>query len=108
MLCLCREDSPAGFDPSKDKFGHCWVQKFMHRKDLGLRRATNIKKDSVFEKLHKVHRYHWTQFRLGDNPISSERGCSDDENFDNCLDAAAEPEDESSSSEEESSTEESS
>ena len=56
--------------------------------------------------------YHWwTQFRLGDDPISSESECSDDENFDNCLDAAAEPEGESSedeSSQEESSTEESS
>ncbi len=108
---------PAGFDPSKDKFGKCWVQKFTDRKDLSVRRATNIKKDSVFEKLHKVHRYHWwTQFRLGDDPISSESECSDDENFDNCVDAAAEPEDESSedessqeeSSEEESSTDESS
>ncbi len=57
MLRLCREDSPAGFDPSQDKFGHCWVQKFMDRKDLSVRRATNIKKYSVFEKLHKVHRY---------------------------------------------------
>ncbi len=69
----------------------------MDRKHLSIHRATNIKKESVFEKLHRVHGYHYyTQFLLGDDPISSE---SNDEDFDDCIHTAIEFEDQSSNEE---------
>ena len=40
-LIICMEDKPAGFDASKRKqFGNRWVNDFMDRHDLSVRRRT--------------------------------------------------------------------
>ena len=60
MFLLCCEDLPDGFDPSdKQQFGKKWVNSCLDRKGLSMRTPTNKKKTSVFERLHKIHGFHW-------------------------------------------------
>ena len=49
---------PHGFDPKNlNKFGKNWVNRFMKRQDMSVRRKTNKKKTSVFERMHKIQGY---------------------------------------------------
>ena len=74
MFIICKEDMPPGFDPSnKKQFGSRWCDDFMDRKGLSVRRRTNKKKTSVFERLHMIHGYHaYTQYQMAFAEISSE------------------------------------
>ena len=57
---LCCEDLPDGFDPSdKKQLGKKWVNSYLDRKGLSMRTPANKKKASVFERLHKIHGFHW-------------------------------------------------
>ena len=88
MFLTCVQDRPPKFDPSKkSQFGPQWVSNYQDSHDLSVRRRTNKKKTSVFERLHKIHGFHaCCQYDMLFDEISSE-------------------EEESSSSEESSSTE---
>ena len=71
MRQRCMEDMPPGFDPNKDKFSPVWCKKFMKRKELSVRKKTNFKAKSVWERLHKIHNYHhFTVYRMGNEAIS--------------------------------------
>ena len=91
FFITCKQDLPPGFDPSNtSQFGSKWCQNYKRRQGLSVRRRTNKKKTSVFERLHKIHGYHgYCQYDMAFAEISSE-------------------EEESSSEEAESSSEESS
>ena len=70
----------------------------MDRKGLCIRRKTNNKKQSVFEKLHKIKNYHhYTVYELADDDISS--ASSDSECEDDSEDLEPEDDSEDSSSE---------
>ena len=72
MKYHCNKDKPAGYDPQKHKFLKHWCYNFLDRKGLSIRRKTNKKKVSIFEKLHKIKNYHhFTVFELADADISS-------------------------------------
>ena len=73
MFLLCREDLPDGFDPSnKKQFGKAWVTRYLDRQGLSVRMPTNKKKASVFERLHKIHGFHWyCVYQMAYAPISS-------------------------------------
>ena len=78
----------------------------MDRHEFTVRRLTNQKKTTVWERLHKVHNYHWyTQYQMALEPISD---ISSDEEEDNCLDQKSIDTSEEESSEDEGSEEESS
>lgn len=111
MRQVCRKDRPDGYDPQKYKFGQHWVTNFMDKNGLSVRRKTNIKGSSIWERLHKVHNYHWyTQYQMATEDISSEE---EEEDEAECLDqidesdVSSESEEESSSSEDTSESEES-
>ena len=60
MFQICVDEMPSGFDPTnKNQFNKRWVSDYMSRKGLSVCQATNKKKQSVFEKLHKIHGFHW-------------------------------------------------
>ena len=72
MMQQCQKDLPPGFNPLIDKFGSHWCSKFMERYGLGVRRATNKQKNH-FERMHKIHNYHWwVQMQMANEAISSE------------------------------------
>ena len=83
MFFICKEDMPPGFDPSnKKQFGSRWCDDFMDRKELSVRRRTNKKKTSVFERLHMIHGYHaFTQYKMAfaENSSEEEESSSTDE-----------------------------
>ena len=80
MKQKCMAAMPPGSDPTKDKFGSRWVRKFMKRKGLSVRKKTNFKKLSIWDRLHKVHNYHhFAIYRMAHEPISSESECSSEE-----------------------------
>ena len=88
MFLTCVQDRPPKFDPSKkSQFGPQWVSNYQDRHDLSVRRRTNKKKTSVFERLHKIHGFH---------------ACCQ---YDTVFDDISSVEEDSSSSEESSSTE---
>ena len=59
MFLTCVQDRPPKFDPSKkSQFGPQWVSNYQDSHDLSVRRRTNKKKTSVFERLHKIHGFH--------------------------------------------------
>ena len=110
MKEVCASDKPVGYDPEKDKFKHRWVQKFMKRKKLSVRKATNKKKKSIWERLHKIHNFHhFCVYELADDPISDLEESECDSNDSDMIlnsdaeDVSSESEEESSESEEESS-----
>ena len=79
MKFICNRDKPAGYDPQKHKFGDCWCNNFLDRKGLSVRRRTNKKKTSVFQRLHKINNYkYYTVFKLADDPISSSESESEE------------------------------
>ena len=103
MFQICVDEMPSGFDPTnKNQFNKRWVSNYMSRKSLSIRQATNKKKQSVFEKLHKIHGFHWyTQYQMAFGPL--QRIMDEDttsESFESSEEE--ESEDNSSSSEEES------
>ena len=65
---------PHGFDPiNLNQFGKQWVNRFMKRQDMSVRRKTNKKKTSVFERMHKIQGYRWyCVYQMAYAPISSE------------------------------------
>ena len=84
----CIEDNPMGFDPTKDKFTQMWVKKFMKIKKLSIRRKTNRKKTTIWQKIHKIENYHWfVIYKMADGPISdiSESNSEFDEEFDGII-----------------------
>ena len=79
----------------------------MDRNNFSVRRVTNIKKTTVWERLHKIHNYHWyTQYKMATEAISD---ISSDEDVEvECLDTKPDgfhSEEESQESEEEDSSE---
>ena len=71
MKFHCNTDKPSGYDPEKNKFKKKWCYNFLDRKGLSIRRKTNKKKQSVFEKLHKIKNYlHYIVYELADDDIS--------------------------------------
>ena len=80
MSYHCRKDKPGRFDPAKHKCTKHWVHNFLIRHDLSIRKKTNKKKQSIFEKLHKVKNYHhYSIYDLADDEISSEEEDSSSE-----------------------------
>ena len=81
MFIVCKEDRPEGFDASKtSQFGPQWVTNYQDRLDLSVRRRTNKKKTSVFERLHTIHGFHaYTQYDMAFADISSEESESSSE-----------------------------
>ena len=81
MKDICDSDKPNGYNPEKDKFGHTWVTKFMKRKKLSVRRSTNKKTKSIWERLHKIHNFHhYCVYELADDPISDMEESEGDSN----------------------------
>ena len=74
MFLTCVQDRPPKFDPSKkSQFGPQWVSNYQDSHDLSVRRRTNKKKTSVFERLHKIHGFHaYCQYDIAFDEISSE------------------------------------
>ena len=74
FFLTCKEDLPPGFDSSNtSQFGPQWVQNYKRWQGLSVRRRTNKKKTSVFERLHKIHGFHaYCQFDMVFAEISSE------------------------------------
>ena len=74
MFLTCKEDLPPGFDSSNiSQFGSQWVKNFQDKHGLSVRRRTNKKKTSVFERLHKMHGFHaYCQYDMAFAEISSE------------------------------------
>jgi len=73
MRKQCEKDLPIGYDSAKDKFKSTWSNKFMKSHGLSVRRGTNIKGTSIFERRHRIENYHWwVQFGMRLDPISSE------------------------------------
>jgi len=71
MTHHCKIDNPATYDPLKNKFGCHWVNLYMFRHHLSIRRKTNKKKTSVFQRLHKIKNYHYfCVYMLADCSIS--------------------------------------
>ena len=72
------EDRPPKFDPdNKSHFSQQWVDKFQSRHGLSIRRRTNKKKTSVFERLHTIHGFHaYCQYDMVFDDISSEEESS--------------------------------
>jgi len=65
-----RKDKPGRYDPTKNKFTEHWI---LVRHHLSIRKRTNKKKQSIFEKLHKIKNYHhYCIYELADDEISSE------------------------------------
>ena len=65
-----RKDKPGRYDPTKNKFTEHWI---LVRHHLSIRKRTNKKKQSVFEKLHKIKNYHhYCVYKHADDEISSE------------------------------------
>ena len=80
MKFHCNTDKPSGYNQEKHKFGKHWCYNFLDRKGLSIRRKTNKKKLSIFEKLHKIKNYHhYCVYELVDDDISSEESSSDSE-----------------------------
>ena len=105
MFQICCKDMPEGFDPSnKNQFNKAWIHRFMGHEDLSVRLRTNKKKKSVFERMHKIHGFHWyAQYQMAFADISSEEeesSSSEDEESSEDV----EEEDETSSSSESSSS----
>ena len=80
MFQICKEDMPEGFDPSNiNQFGKHWVHTYMDKKGLSIRRRTNKKKTSVFERMHKIQGFRWwSVYQMAFAPISSEEEESSD------------------------------
>ena len=80
----------------------------MDREGLSVRRATNIKKTTVWERLHKVHNYHcYTQFQMANEDISDLSSSDEEENceyLDSKPDGADSDEESEDESEEETSS----
>ena len=74
MFLTCEEDRPPNFDASeKAQFGSQWASNYQNRHELSVRRRTNKKKSSVFERLHKIHGFHaYCQYDMAFDEISSE------------------------------------
>ena len=52
----------------------------MNRHNFSVRWVTNIKKSTVWERLHKIHNYHWyTQFQMATEEISDISSDEDDD-----------------------------
>ena len=106
MTYHCQRDKPSGYDPTKHKFLDNWCRKFLDRHDLSIRRKTNKKKTSIFEKIHKIKNYHhYCVYDLADDDISSEESWdepdSSSEEEDEESDVITSASDSESSSEEE-------
>ena len=74
FFITCKQDLQPGFDPSNtSQFGSKWCQNYKRRQGLSVRRRTNKKKTSVFERLDKIHGYHaYCQHDMAFAEISSE------------------------------------
>jgi hypothetical protein len=95
---------PPDYNPEKNKFKEKWCKLFLKRNGLSIRRKTNKKKQSIFEKLHKIKNYHhYTVFQLADEDISSEESEEEEES-----EAEEESEEASSDSEDNSDSEDTS
>jgi len=71
MKMHCEKDKPKGYDKTKNKFTQSWVKGYMKRKNLSIRRKTNRKKTTIWEKIHKIENYHWfVIYKMADDPIS--------------------------------------
>ena len=71
MKQLCNEMKPKNYDPEKDKLRDTWVQGFFERKGLSMRVRTNQKKETVWQRWHKLQNYqHFIIYRMRNKPIS--------------------------------------
>ena len=87
MKQFCLQDKPTNFDPQKHVFSEHWASNFMDRHNFSVRRVTNVKKEIIWERLHKVHNYHWyTQYQMATEDIS-DISESEEEEEDEVLDA---------------------
>ena len=74
MNLLCKEHLPPGYDPDIHKFGTAWVRRFCKRWNISLRKKSNAKCKSVFERLHQIKNYdkwliyHWQDTANWDDP----------------------------------------
>ena len=57
MRILMRKRNPNGYDPSKHKFKDNWVRKFCIRWGISLRRKSNTKCSTVFERFSQIANY---------------------------------------------------
>jgi hypothetical protein len=88
MKQFCIKDKVKNFDEEKNIFGQHWVTNYMDKNNFSVRRTTNIKKKSIFERLHKVHNYHWyTQFQMALEDISDLSESEEEEEEEEFLDA---------------------
>ena len=73
-MCPGLQDQLPKFDPSKkSRFSSQWVNNYQDKHYLSVRRRTNKKKTSVFERLHKIHGFHaYCQYDMAFDEISSE------------------------------------
>ena len=92
MKFICEEDKPSGYISGKHKFLHQWFRNFLKRHGLSIRKKTNKKKTSVFQRLHKINNYKfYCIYKLADDPISSESESeSDSESSDSSSDSNSE------------------
>ena len=75
MTQFCNEDKPDGYADYRARFGRIfssrWVNTFMKRHGLSIRKPTNRKKTDVFERMHKIQNYsHYTIYEMGLDPPS--------------------------------------
>ncbi len=67
MTILCKKLKPQGYDPAKHKFRQAWVRRFCKRWHISLRRKSNSKCSTVFERLHQIKNYdHWLIYQWQD------------------------------------------
>ena len=72
---LQNEDKPDGYADYRARFGRIfssrWVNTFMKRHGLSIRKPTNRKKTDVFQRMHKIENYtHYTIYEMGLDPPS--------------------------------------
>lgn len=74
MHILCKKHQPPKYDPEKYTFGTSWVRRFCRRWNISLRKKSNSKCKSVFQRLHQVKNYdkwliyHFQDPRYWDEP----------------------------------------
>ena len=68
MRILCNKHKPPKYDPNRHKFKDAWVRRFCRRWNISLRKKSNAKCKSVFERLHQVKNYDWWLIYKFQNP----------------------------------------
>ena len=65
---ICNKHKPPKYDPNRHKFKDAWVRRFCRRWNISLRKKSNAKCKSVFERLHQVKNYDWWLIYKFQNP----------------------------------------